>query len=742
MNSNQDKEKYDKFVDQKKKYFSKKYIEELHLSESISKAIDTNLLQIFGHKNRLVVNAQTLKYNVNLEHTGTITTCFKIAYDSTSAIYAYLYSSSDKDVKHHFICCSPTYKSQDGEYRHRFIPWKQFLEICEKYSDIISQVEEFILPQMESRALELYTFFYYPFGFLGSEKQVEESINNLRLPIKLYILSWLYDFHQIHNKLIENHINPAYQFIIYQKAGIDVYEDIRSRVDLNSYYILMNHLSRIYNTIYDGEQALIRPECGQKIIPMSIREAIRVDDINFPTWREIYISALCSNLVLNLISPSFPFINNWFYIQNSNGTLYDNLPMHEKYNYSKIADDIAEQLRAADKYNYQNQNRRKDPLNTKFLRLSKLIDKSTSFADAYIRLTDLSICITSEYVGRTVRDLPILVANDPLNSGLGLIFTDYNIFNKHMFEFIYGFYSMNTKIGVLHGDLHINNATFFKLNLMVDEHNKPILVKDPRIIYFIKKKCYMFPHWGVYSSIIDFSRGIIGNQSIVENDFGQRFAEQYFKEQRTRVMRILYYNFPKFTEKYIQQLEALIIAKFSILFKIITVVDAISISGNILAMINIDELFKKKKIKLDEKIPTILSKINQRAESLALELLQKAVEGHFKSESDFEWPNLTLIELCFSDYLADSANLGKYEIVDVFNYNNDLKYSVEDYESYGPLLSNDEEIKLLSEYKLSDQNISEWMKFRNIDETNKLDLIISKYENKEPEIEISSWMLY
>jgi hypothetical protein len=99
-----------------------------------------------------------------------------------------------------------------------------------KYEHEFSQIEDTVIRKIESGKLEFQTDFYYPTGFSYNERKFEDQINNLRLPIKLYILCWAHDYYNIHHKVVENHVNPAYQYIFYQPDDLPVFNSILGRL--------------------------------------------------------------------------------------------------------------------------------------------------------------------------------------------------------------------------------------------------------------------------------------------------------------------------------------------------------------------------------------------------------------------------------------------------------------------------------------------------------------------------------
>lgn len=741
--------------DELQKYYTDEYMKSIHLDNFNNKPIQDLLkkftLAHWSHKNRIIRNLQILKYTFITYKTDVITTCFKVNFEATSCIYGYIHSRAFYNIKtnktkyeHTYVCTGPTYRSQDGEYRARLITWEQFLAVYNKYSEEFELIEEAVLKRLESGKLDFQTDFYYPEGYKINTREFEDSINTMRLPIKLYILCWIYDFYQIYTKSIENHVNPAYQYIMYQTEDIPILESILAKLGRDGYWKMQSRVSKYYTNVDKPDYNIQEPQCGQKIFPLTVFEAIRREDINFNVWREIYITNMAANLVLNTISPSFPFIIDWFYIQNAHAGLYDNISMHDKYLHSSIATDVSTQIKNIDKYNYVNQDRKKGPISNKFMRLSRTMQKSMIYADSDIRLTNLALCVTSEYVGRTLRDIPALIVNKEHQPGLELAFTDYGIFTRHMFEFVYSFYCMNTKIGIMHGDLHMNNATISRLYIMIDPNNKPYM-KDPRIAYIVGNDVYAFSHFGLFSTIIDFSRAIIGDYDKLEHEFSPRFAELYFKEQRIRIMYMIYHYFPDIMKKYQEKLEALLLTNFPLMFKILTAVDTYVIMSNIAAMFSIDDAFTRGQIKIAPGAIKLLMKLSNQASELVHDNVTAAVEGKISNENDIEWPNLLIIKKNFSDWLLTPEKIKKENmtIVEIFNSNNDLKYDIDDYDSWGPLLSIQKEIELRKKY---DQEvflgIKKWLEYKQTDETAAIEELTSKYEQQEREfLQYEAWML-
>lgn len=760
-----------------------------------------------SHLNRFVRNVQVMKYGLATSKTDMITTCFKVSYDSTSCVYAYLHSRcrpgpKTTTVTHEFVCTGPTYRSQDGEYRHRFIGYDQFVQLFEKYSEIFSSVEQMVVDKLASGKLQFYADFYYPRGCKVETKYMNEFVNNTRIAIKLYTIAWIRDYHIIHLKIPENHMNPAYQYIIYQTEDLPTYNEVSEKLKDTTYENLVKRCELYYQDVNDPEFNVQRLSCGQKIFPLTVLEAIREGDINYSVWREMYITNLLSNLVLNMVCPSFPFIGSWFYIQNSHAGLFDNISMFEKYKHSDIATEVSRQLREVDRYNYYSRDRQSGALSGKFLQLSKNINKAVVYADSDIRLTNLSVCVTSEYVGRTLRDVPNIIAQGLHYHGLDLLFTSEDYFCKHMFEYIYAFYCMNTRLGVIHGDLHMNNVTIYRLYEMVDLNGKP-LITDPMIMYILadskktgaheiysagsaesvkgagkynskdtskgvgkkentskkessdkknrelpsydtsnETRSYVFPHNGLFSMVIDLSRAVIGDVRRLENEFGAMYAEAYFRDQQNRLLHIINQNFPTVIESSHATIVRLVSDNFPLMFKIISCVDVFTVMSNIKSMFSIDDVFTQGNVKLADGIAARLERLISLSSQLFFENINKAIDGEITSPDEIEWPNFVILRTVFADYnrkVPEGANL-----VEIFRSNCDMKYDIGDYDNWGPLVSLEPTFKLWREiFGKANEVEDKWKKFlTNFSEVEEMHRIIQPYVKEEKDVlEFEPWMM-
>jgi hypothetical protein len=245
--------------------------------------------------------------------------------------------------------------------------------------------------------------------------------------------------------------------------------------------------------------------------------------------------------------------------------------------------------------------------------------------------------------------------------------------------------------------------------------------------------------------IIDFSRAIIGDYSRLVHEFSARYADMYFSEQRLRTLQTMYSYFPNLVTKYRDHIEALLLTNFPLVFKILSVIDTYVIMSNISAMFSIDDTFVSEKIKIAPGAQKLLQAIINQAKSLFVSNIQAAIEHRITSTDDIEWPNLTILKTQFTGYsMTPAAVIDKtLNIVDIFNSNNTVTYDVEDYDTWGPLLSIEKEMELRKKFKQPiHPGIEEWVKFKRSDESEVIETLTSKYEQQEKDVlQFEEWMM-
>jgi len=636
---------------------------------------------------------------------------FKMERNGTTAIYAILYSLFEKgEIVHKFICTGPTFSSHDGEYRHRLLPFDVLQERMElpEISEKTEIAQKYILNEIKHG---LYTpfvdYFLNPNLPNDAETKLKKSITDSRLCVDLFAMAWLVDFTRAKLNLTENHINPSYLAVVCDVGNVaatNTYNTLVDKFGIINLYKVYQQASRVKTPGVPTRP----PEVGQKFVPMRYQETIDFGNIQYELWREWYLMRKCANLMLNFISPTFPYVYGWFLLRGVDARLFDNQSMYDKFVQSEVADQINVSLREGDNYTT------KDGfyINNKFRNLSNKIREAGKYGDMTLRLSPSAFCMLQEHTHVTLGDVHLNRMYLPAPSKwLRDFFEDIDIFKKQMFEFIYGFYCLNTRLNIVHGDLHLNNATMFPVlsyyENMTDPSNLNKTVDNTYIMYVVHNDVFLFPQTGITSVIIDLSRATFGDRDALVEEFDEVFADTLLEQQRKQILRILERNYPSMMEKHGDAVRKLIIDNFPLFFRIFSAVDMLSLSRRLLS------LYETTKIPMDKKnITAFLKEIEIESEKLFLMKLEDATEKRMTKIEDMPWPNYTLMHklfpknaLCKRQVLTPAgkafiADNSKYNVMDVFNQNAKLKYSVETLQSHPPYLNLSAEQKFIVESDL------------------------------------------
>lgn len=779
-------------------YYNNEYIDLINIKK-LAPALETAVAPYYSSRKRFTTNIQKLKYSFLFKKTNMITTVFIIGRGDQTTNYAYLYSEVDvenpKKYTHKYASLSSTFKSQDGEYRYRFNQLVNIIAAKEQVlgGEAYSLIENMFLAKLESGRINLRAAFYYPKMFIGDDKSFEEDINSSRFAITFLSLLWLADFNDIHNNKMQNHMIMKYREIMYHPAEDDpTYEKVikvKGAAEVDFFCDVLRKVIpdiSLYRRYREKFTSVNYLSTGQKIFPIAQKEVYCINNILYPVWREIYISGLCSNIVANFIAPCFPMTNDWFFIQNINKDIFDNEAQHEKFVNSKVAREISNSLGDVKKLTYIKQT--EQPINYKFKKLGEKIASSVSYTENHLVLSDLALCLQMEHAGRTIKDVFQITAagmqtaskvgaaglalshsfavSGAVGSGLASseqkeeekvpagdgagpnlgpnekfrFLTDIRICRKIIFDYIYGFYCLNSRLNIAHGDLHLNNGTIYKLYDFDIDAAVPVL--RPKSLYFISAdEAYMLDHDGSFGIIIDLSRGVVANRTSLRATFGAAFTESFIKDQNDRILRVLYRYFNEFVIKYKDQLLAKLLDSPDLFFKVFSVIDVFALARNL------STLFEVEREHIGNVIPaaikTFIEKLATAAEMKLVQGLEKVVKGSITSPDDIDWPNLEILRMFYEEDRADLSgekykgrdNNGQGEsamsitICDVFNAAAEMKTDMKNYKTWPSILKFDKEYEILKKYGLTPQakNFEEWKAFFGYDESNMLNVIKERY---------------
>jgi len=602
-----------------------------------------------------------------------------------------------------FYSASPSYISCDGEYRSRFSLYRSLIKAKKRHAEIWHEIEEYVNRIRIRRQWSIYASYFYPKMEQENKSTVIEfAVKNEVVPQTILIISWFHTIFDYMLNITKIHINETYKEIFLQHAEKDVQflKDLIKKYGAESVEQFRGQVSHTTRNFLNTNYYM---QCGYKMIPLNFKEVQDPMRLRYKPWREYFISAKCNDLVVNSISPSFPIILDWFYIKNSRKGLFDNKSQYDRLKNSELAKDILHILYEAQRGTYfatENLNtipktskQIKNWISHKFKKLSEKIDDPINYSIEEIIMSEVTLSFASEFVGRTVAESVVLIQQSKMyNNMLGQPFKDvgYDYFAKYMFEICYALFCVNSKLGVIHGDFHLNNATIGAL-YYADPKVMANKDKKNKVVYVIDDEFqFVFPNNGYFASIIDFSRGIIDpTRSELLTDISlpatQKLIKNEDKFRTEEINALLNIYLQMFPNKLRQKEELIVLFKnyFEAVFKLLTCIDLYMFTIRLSRLLHqIDPPISQKVLNLVDKINTltegyIATDMNHLIYN-SQEYAQKIIDG--------EYPILTIIKKSFSEYNDGYKYASMGTITDVYVYNNEMKYSLAKYETFPDIL--------------------------------------------------------
>lgn len=588
----------------------------------------------------------------------------------------------NKELSITYFGWGASYISKDGEYRPNIIYFRSFEHLLnnEIYRTILDKIDVYLHERNIRRKRVLIREIFYPTeDTKNSASMLEIAVQEFQS--KIYCFSWLDFFYKYDKNILENHMNEKYQEMFLQ----------HKEEDLAFYKKLLNQHGETVATIVkiiSSHKMRNVTKLGQKIIPLSISEAQNPFDIRYKQWREFFISVKLSNLVGSFIVNGFPMTTQWFYIKNSRKGLFDNPVQYDRMERSEIAQQMVELLNRATIYSHgSNEIRKKDNISwisDKFRTFTEKINEPVDYAKKEIIMSNVALSIISEYVGNTFMDvIQLSKQSKDYHTSMESLFNQksFYVFKKIIFDLCYNLLCMTKVAGVIHGDLHLNNATIKRCKRNI---------KGTQTLYVIgeeDKDNFILENSGLQSYVIDFSRSIIATDKI-ESFHDPSIPKSYdivsnkkkfHKEQVLRLIGI--YNKCIDTPVLEEDMFYLFNKNYDTIFKILSASDIYGFSKKLLSIFSIKEIIKPNKQHIQ-----LLEKIYKESQNIITENMNRFIQGSLTEQEvdDMEHPIVTLIHRVF--YENNIENVKMDNVKTIYNINRPSNYSLTLPKTHHPLL--------------------------------------------------------
>ena len=638
-----------------------------------------------------------IRYNVLTRKTDYQTVVFRmnktILKDSaeTSSIYAILYYSSD--ILQSYVALGLSLTSSDGEYRPYVVRLDMLLEYYNLNLEVYEEVEKHLRDRLNDDNLELMTLVFS--DNIKKSKELAEICDDSRYATILYCYVWLLMSASYKYDLLPNHIFKPFKNIMYQSNSDILYKALSSLLGEDKLMAVVYESAMFYHSIdllRKGYKSTLR--LGHKLIPLTVEDINHFKNVKYRPWRELYVDNLVGKLVVNLITPGVPFLGDYFFIKHTDHGMFDNDAMHTKLDYSVIGEDIVQSLEDMQKKTIKvpDQQRKNEYsleevqfLNNKFKTISDQLDNSIEYTKEELVMSGISMCKIVENIGFTIRDI-IRIGGKDYRGMIGPLLTDPSIFSKYIFELVYTLGCLNSKLGIIQGDLHMNNAVLFPLVRTKHDETNSFILYEVNDIY------YKFPHYGTYSGIIDFSRAIL-LESRIKEDFGKEYATEFIYRQRNAILAIYKSSFPEFYEKHQTRLNEALREKYDAIFKIVSAIDTHRVLTDLSIILKSG---RDDGVKIHPKNIVLVDKIKNLAQNILTQNMQSfLIEGIEMKE----FPNMMIVSECFKDFILDKIDSNETPC-DIFRYSRPLKYDSDVEKNFPDFMKRKFSMEIENKYKI------------------------------------------
>ncbi len=611
------------------------------------------------------------------------------------------------------ICPMGGTVSKDGEYRATVLYWrfiKYIMSHNQFINELFNEIHEYFIDKFQDRKLLIYSSYYFPTDDLRNKYsfEVELMVNSRNL--EFFSISWFVFYYAHMNGMVSDHLNQTYQRIMlkYKHEDVPFFNSLVKKYTndvINYAYHLFN--TNVRSSTDRAISGFYKVKLGQKLIPISLREIQYQFDIRFKPWREYFVGKKLTNLVINQITPGFPVTGPWLFIKNTDKHLFDNMSQYARMEKSAYVGQIVAILNQARNlvihevsaakalYNDEDDTfgiiTKKNKAMTSWLSkefkiLHNKIDDAISHSNVSINMSNVTFCIYSEYVGHTLYDSIFITKRSHFYRNIvSNVFSKegFKYFEKYIFEICYNLHCMSSLLGIIHGDLHMHNIA---LNNLLYKTQIQIGVNEPKVLYKLSDGYeYVFDTNFYNITLIDFSRCIINPSKIeifrdpvlhehfdlVEN------MKEFEEQQKEFLVHYLFSAKPEYKEIGPPLLTG-ISHNFESYFKVLTVLDLFMIMGRFI------EFFKFKKNLVFtpyagciELVKDIYNQCDLYITNSLDGLLRDVVRDTVAIDKD-EWPIEKIIKKTFGDHNIKDMSVDPDSIVDVYNYGNVPKYSIDD----------------------------------------------------------------
>ncbi len=278
----------------------------------------------------------------------------------------------------------------------------------------------------------------------------------------------------------------------YNRAVYNIFYKYIEKITVNNLYPI-----RFYDNVY-----LMRG-VGTKIIPLYLHDMKLFTDNDNYVQKEIMINYMIRRLIVNGICMHYSTIVDWSIFKINDLDIFNNRDIIRKYMQSEqYVDSLVHLYRAG----------QIDGDEELIKTYRRKIMVPVKYAEKNLILSEYCLFTIMDYTGITVANLILENITNPHKYVNHNICISLENCRNAIFQIIYALLAMNRHFGLIHGDLHLNNITLRKYEIVKNS------------IYYIDQQIYLHDFTGIYS-VIDFGRSFINPEKLINETYSKEYVE-------------------------------------------------------------------------------------------------------------------------------------------------------------------------------------------------------------------------
>lgn len=185
---------------------------------------------------------------------------------------------------------------------------------------------------------------------------------------------------------------------------------------------------------------------------------------------------------------------------------------------------------------------------------------------------------------------------------------------------------------------------------------------------------YYFKSYGTMGCLIDFSRGVLGREDIIDKHTSNFSSRLLLQDQRMKIMVALRHYFPEIFDEHMEMVNNMLLHNIEVIFRVVSAIDIYVLCHKLSVLANSYE---------QQTYSIFCGAISDRIKNHISSTLRAISTMKTATPDQIPWPNLLVIEEFFADHKKNDDR--PKNICDYFDYGRPIKYDcTENDKKYSP----------------------------------------------------------